>query len=146
MASIGLPVFSVALSGFNRRGRRTMSEEYVGMIVMEVDSQEIDIVSIDIRTDLGRRVVKTMNRKGRAKGFTQGVPDYSLTVEVPIPKTGETDWEAITNAKITIYPQDGGGERESYHDCFTTSVGKKFEVEGESRRTIEMGALNRTDE
>jgi len=113
---------------------------------MEVDSQEIDVASLDIKTELNRRVVKTMNRTGRAKGITKGVPEYSLSVEVPINKTGDLDWEAIVDAKITIYPQDGGGQRETYHGCFTNSVGKKYDVDGNTMRTIEMGALKHTTE
>ena len=123
-----------------------MADEYVGQIVMEVDSQEIDIASLDVKTDLGRKVVKTMNRAGRSKGITQGVPEYSLSVEVPIPKTGDLDWDGIKDAKITIYLQDGGGKRETYHGCFTMSVGQKYDVEGETMRSIEMGALNHTIE
>ncbi|MXC79250.1 phage tail protein, partial [Escherichia coli] len=43
--------------------------EYIGSIVLEVDSQEIEITGLDVQINTGRKLVKTMNKTGRAKGF-----------------------------------------------------------------------------
>lgn len=43
--------------------------EYIGSIVLEVDSQEIEITDLDVQINTGRKLVKTMNKTGRAKGF-----------------------------------------------------------------------------
>ncbi len=121
-------------------------EEYVGSIVMEVDGQEIDIESVSETVTTGRKVVKTMNRTGRPKGYAKGMADYSLRVTAPIPLSGEIDWEGVDGAKITIYPQDAEGQRESYLDCFSISVGSSYQVDGESKRDIEMMALRKVKE
>ena len=43
-------------------------EEYVGAIVMEVDGQEIEVTDLKEDVTTGRKLVKTMNKTGRAKG------------------------------------------------------------------------------
>ena len=120
--------------------------EYLGAIVMEVDGQEIEIESCDTSTKTGRKLVKTMNKSGRAKGFAKGIAEYDLKVTAVIPLTGDIDWAAIQGAKITIYPQSAGGKRTSYLDCFTIDVGEKYQVDGEAKRDISMAALNRVVE
>lgn len=121
-------------------------EEYLGAIVMEVDGQEIEIESCDTTNKTGRKLVKTMNKSGRAKGFAKGVAEYDLKVTAVIPLTGDIDWAAIQGAKITIYPQTTGGKRTSYLDCFSLDVGEKYQVDGEAKRDISMAALNKVVE
>lgn len=122
-------------------------EEYVGSIIMEIDGKEVDIASVDPTVATGRRVVKTMNRTGRPKGFAKGMADYSLRVTAPVPLNGEEiDWEAVAGAKITIFPLEDGGQRVSYLDCVTESVGESYKVDGESMRDIQMFALRKVNE
>lgn len=120
--------------------------EYLGAIIMEIDGQEIEIESCDATTKTGRKLVKTMNKSGRAKGFARGIAEFDLKVAAVIPLTGDIDWGAIEGAKITIYPQTAGGKRTSYIDCFTLDVGEKYQVDGEARRDISMQALNKVIE
>lgn len=117
--------------------------EYLGAIVMEIDGQEIEIESCDSTIKTGRKLVKTMNKSGRAKGFAKGIAEYDLKVTAVIPLTGDIDWAAIQGAKITIYPQSAGGKRTSYLDCFTMDVGEKYQVDGEAKRDVTMAALNK---
>lgn len=117
--------------------------EYLGAIVMEIDGQEVEIESLDTKVMTGRKLVKTMNRTGRAKGFTKGVAEYTLNLTTVIPLTGDIDWAAIQGAKIVVYPQTVGGKRTSYVDCFTMDVGEKYQVDGEAKRDVTMQALNR---
>lgn len=123
-----------------------MATEYVGIIVMEVDGQEVEIDSIDVTHKTGRTVVKTMNKDRRARGYREGVSEFELKVEAVIPKTGELDWASIKGAKITLYPADGGGQRESYLDCATLDIGTKYQLSGESMRSLTMGALRKVVE
>lgn len=121
-------------------------QEYVGAVVMEVNGQEIEVVSISPSEDTGRKVVKTMNRSGRASGFAQGVAMFDLRLSAVIPVLGEPlDWAAIEGAKITIAPV-AGGKRTSYLDCFTISVGRSYQVDGEARIDISMSALRKVEE
>lgn len=120
--------------------------EYLGAIVMEIDGQEIEIESLDATVKTGRKLVKTMNRTGRAKGFAKGIAEYDLRITAVIPLTGDIDWAAIQGAKIVVYPQSVGGKRIAYVDCFSLDVGDKYQVDGEAKRDITMAALNKVIE
>ncbi|MBQ1767318.1 MAG: phage tail protein [Aquincola sp.] len=122
-------------------------QEYVGAIVLEVDGAEIEVVSCSPTEDTGRRLVRTMNRSGNAAGFTQGVTNYELSIVAVIPKTGEAvDWANIQGAKLTISPVTEGGQRVSYLDAFSTSVGRQYQVEGEARIDVRLNALRKVVE
>lgn len=121
-------------------------EEYVGQIVLEVDGQEIEVVDLGVNHNTGRKLVKTMNRTGRAKGFARGIAEFALSVTVAIPLSGDIDWAAIEGAKITKFPLGSESKRESFLDCFTVSVGEKYNVDGEARRDLSMQALRRVAE
>lgn len=120
-------------------------EEYVGSIVMEIDSQEIEITDFDVQTVTGRKLVKTMNKTGKAKGISRGIATYELSVSAVIPETAPPDWENLEGVKITIYPLNNSEARISYLDCFTTEVGEKYTVDNEAKIDIKMGALNRVN-
>lgn len=119
-----------------------MSDKYVGAIVMDLNGTDIEVASVDHQLTTGRVIVKTMNRTGRAAGTARGIADHTLRVSVPIPKTGEPIWSAVLDAKITMEPGDGGGQRETWTGVFLISIGSKYQVEGEAMRDLEMGALN----
>ncbi|PTU71484.1 phage tail protein [Chromobacterium haemolyticum] len=121
-------------------------QEYAGAIVLEVDGKEVEVIDISISTKTGRKLVKTMNKTGRAKGFAKGIAEYDLSVTVAIPLSGELDWEAIEGAKLTIYPNSAGGKRESYLDCFTTETGDKYSVDNEARRDLKLQSLRHVKE
>ncbi len=116
-------------------------QEYMGSIVMEVNGQEVEIESLDITNKTGRKLVKTMNKTGRAKGFAKGIGEFDLKVTAVIPLQGDIDWAGIEGAKISIYPLSAGGKRTSYLDCFTLDVGKKYTVDGEAKQDLTMAAL-----
>lgn len=120
-------------------------EEYVGSIVMEVDSVEIEITDFDVQTVTGRKLVKTMNKTGKAKGISRGIATYELSISAVIPETAPPDWESLEGVKITIYPLNNSEARISYLDCFTTDVGEKYTVDNEAKIDIKMGALNRVN-
>ena len=121
-------------------------QEYLGAIVLEIDGQEIEVTSVDVKHVTGRKLVKTMNRTGRAKGFAKGIATYDLTVSAVIPTSGDIDWAAIEGAKITIYPLTTGGQRTSYLDVFTLDVGEKYQVDNEAMRDLSMAALREVKE
>lgn len=120
-------------------------EEYVGSVVLEIDSQEIEITDLDVQIVTGRKLVKTMNKTGKAKGFSQGIATYELSVSAVIPDTDEPDWENMEGVKISIYPINSSSKRTSYLDCFTTEVGSKYTVDNEAKIDIKMSALSKVD-
>jgi hypothetical protein len=66
------------------------TEEYVGAIVLYVDGQEIEVTDIRPQTNTGRKLVKTMNRTGRAKGYSKGIAEHSLQITVVSRKTSRS--------------------------------------------------------
>lgn len=121
-------------------------EEFVGAVVLEVDGREFDCTSFSEQISTGRRLVRVMNRSGRAAGRSKGITQYDLTVTVVIPADGSApDWENIDGAKLTVEPI-AGGQREAFLDCFSTSVGATYEVDGEARRNISLHALRKVKE
>ncbi|MEX3688857.1 phage tail protein [Paraburkholderia sp. BR14263] len=121
-------------------------EEYVGAIVLTVDGQDVEVIDFNVQSKTGRKLVKTMNRTGRAKGFSRGIAEYDLSVTVVIPESGDLDWEAIEGAKLTTEPLSAGGPRVSYLDCFTTEASEKYSVDNEARRDLKMTALRKVTE
>lgn len=119
-----------------------MADNYVGQIVLEINGSEYDVTSVEPSLKTGRTVVKTMNSTGRPLGTSKGVEEHELRISVAIPKTGEPDWRALVDAKLTIYPQDGGGKRESWTGCALMELGSKYQVEGEATRDLTISALN----
>ncbi|QBH95463.1 phage tail protein [Limnobaculum zhutongyuii] len=119
-----------------------MADEYVGAISLELDSREIEVTEVSVNIQTGRKLVKTMNKSGRAKGFARGVEEIEIDVTAVVPLDGEVDWKGIEGAKITTTPISGsGGKRTSYQDCFTTSVGRQYTVDNEARINLKMNAL-----
>lgn len=121
-------------------------EEYAGSIVLEVDGQEVEVVDLGVTTRTGRKLVKTMNRTGKATGFSKGITEIELSVTAVIPLTGDLDWDKIVGAKLTVYPLDPSGKRTTYRDCFVVETGEKYSVDNEARRDIKLQALSKADE
>lgn len=124
-----------------------MADKYVGCIVMEMDGREVEVISVDPKVSTGRQAVMTMNRKGRALGTSKGPKKYDLSLVVAIPKEGDDiEWEDISDARITIYPQDATAKRTSYLGCGTVEVGESYKLEGHAVRNLTMVALDKIKE
>lgn len=121
-------------------------QEYAGAIVLEVDSTEYECTAFNPKVNTGRKLVKTMNSTGRAKGYMQGIATYTFTVTVVIPLGGDIEWANISDSKVTIYPLDNAGQRTTYQDCFVTGYSEKYTVDNEAVRDVEMCSLNKVDE
>ena len=118
-------------------------EEYVGSIVLYVDGQEIEVTDIRPQTNTWRKLVKTMNRTGRAKGYSKGIAEHSLQITVVIPKNvAQPDWDEMVGAKLTTMDMDGN-PLYSYLDCFTTQTGEQYSVDNEARRDITVQSLRK---
>ena len=121
-------------------------EEYVGSIVLEVDSVEVEIVSLTVQSESGRKLVKTMNSKGRAKGISKGITTYSLNVKAVIPLKGALDWMQIAGSKLTQFPLALGGQTITYQDVCCLSSSEQYTLENEAVIDLQLVALNRIEE
>ncbi|WGE32593.1 phage tail protein [Actinobacillus genomosp. 2] len=124
-----------------------MSIVYEGSCVLEVDGVEIEITKLDVKTVTGRKLVKTMNSSGRARGYAQGIEEHTISVTAVEPQDGTyIDWANIKNAKLTRYPLNNAEKRTSYLGCFSTDVSESYTVDGESVRDIQLNALRKVQE
>ncbi|EPL8560448.1 phage tail protein [Klebsiella oxytoca] len=118
-------------------------EEYVGAIVLYWDGLEIEVTDIRPQTNTGRKLVKTMNRTGRAKGYAKGIAEHQMQITVVIPKNGtEPDWDDMVGGKLTTTDLDGN-PLTSYLDCFTTQTGEQYSIDNEARRDVTIQALRK---
>lgn len=120
-------------------------KEYAGSIVVEIDSREVEAVSLNETRRTGFIPVKTMNRRRRVQGFAKGIVTYDISLTVPVPLEGEVNWEGAEGVKITIFAEDGA-PRTTYQDCYVTEVGGEYSAEGEARRNISLFAANKVEE
>ena len=122
-----------------------MAQEFASLGIVEVDGQEIELTKLDVKTVTGRKPVKTINRKGRVKGFAKGITEYTLSITVVVPlNAAEPDWDNVTDAKITV--EEENGKRISYIGCFTTETGTSYTVDSEEVRDLQMVALDKVKE
>lgn len=121
-------------------------KEYLGAVILEIDGKEYEVESVDIDHKSGRKLVKTMNRKGKPSGFAQGVHEWTLKLTLPIPKENAPDWDDIVGAKVTIYPVTEGGTRESYLDCVAMDDARKYNVDNEAKVDVTLAAMDRVEE
>ena len=121
--------------------------EYVGAVALEVDGQEIEVTSFSVKESTGKNPVKTMNRKRRIAGYSQGVVTYEITAAVVIPVNGaEPDWANIVDAKLVTYPVSGNGKRTAYTGCCVQEVSDQYESEGEAKRDLTLFAVDKVQE
>lgn len=121
-------------------------KEYLGAVVFEVDGREYEIIDLSINHDTGKKLVKTMNRKGRALGFCQGIQTWEISMTAAIPKDDPMDFDSIEGAKLTIYPLNEGGKRESYLDCISQKDSRKYSADNEARVDFTILALDKIEE
>lgn len=121
-------------------------KEYLGAIILEIDGVEYEVESVDVDHKSGRSLVKTMNRKGRPSGHSEGVHEWSLKITAPIPKTGKLDWDKVVGAKLTVFPVTEGGKRVSYIDCVSLEDAEKYSVEGAAKVDVTLAAMDRVVE
>ncbi|WP_336937086.1 hypothetical protein [Acinetobacter modestus] len=112
-------------------------EELVGTIVLYVNGQEIDCSAVNTNEQGLRKLVPTMNSKGRANKSARTTSTGSIQIDVFIPKTGALNWTEISGATVIVESQEDGSYREVYSGVGINSVGKKFMVDGEATQTIE---------
>lgn len=122
-----------------------MAIEYVGSIVLDINSVEVEVTDFNPRETTGKKLVKTMNSAGRAKGYTQGIATWELTLTAVVPKNTGINWAQVSGAKLIQTPL-GSGKRTTYQDVFVTEVGEQYTVDNEARINITAFALNKIEE
>ncbi|ENX20193.1 hypothetical protein F892_03116 [Acinetobacter vivianii] len=123
-----------------------MAKKAVGLIVMSVDGEDYACSDFGSTKATGKKPVPTMNRTGKIQHTASGIQTYQLRVSVVIPVGKDTvDWQNIEDARISVESPDGGF-RETYIDCSTVDVSDSYNVNGETRRDLNMFCLDYLDE
>ena len=123
-----------------------MSEEAVGFIILGVNGDEYDCASFSTTKTTGNRPIATMNRTREVKYKSKGLRTYALTVAVVIPDgKDQINWLEVEDARISIESLSGKF-RETFIDCTTQSMSDSYEVDGETRRSLTMFALDKLGE
>jgi hypothetical protein len=122
-----------------------MTLRTVGAIGIEVDGDEVPVNKFGVTFKSGVKVVKTMNKSRRPLGHSRGMPEYDLTLTVPIPlDRKEPDWDNAFDCTITEYPLDNIGARTVYTGCAVTEYSEQYTVEGDgAMRDIKVSALGK---
>lgn len=120
-----------------------MALEYDGEVAVEINGKEVDVISFDDTVNTGRKPVKTMNRTGRAKGSVNGIETIDMKITAPAPATGEYDWRTMKDALIVIYPVGNPSKRTSFIDSNVSSVGSRYQLEGEMVRDVSLYCLRK---
>ena len=121
------------------------TKEYCGTIVLEVNGEEIECVSIEPTHKTNAKPVNTMNSKKRALGTACGTNEYNIKIEVPVAtdQSKEFDSTLLKAATLTTYPACGtNGFRKIYTGVTAEEIGEKFSHGKESTRSITAHALD----
>ncbi|MBK0062383.1 MULTISPECIES: hypothetical protein [unclassified Acinetobacter] len=113
-----------------------MDDEFVGTIVLYVNGDEIDCASVNPTEQAGRKLVSTMNSKGRANKSARTTKSGAIQIEAYIPEEGALDWASISGATLVIESLDGS-YRETYSGVGVITVGKKYQNESEATQSLD---------
>jgi len=127
-----------------------MAFEFVDRAYVEIDGAEVsEIKSIDVTPSRDTKVIKTMTRRNRGRGFSKGVPHWELSFEVAIPSAGEFGWRQAfkDGTELTVVVEESSTRRFRYEPCVITEVGSKYEAEGgDASRSVKMLSIDEAEE
>lgn len=122
-----------------------MSTLYVTRAYLEIEGATVECSDIEYSSENGLDKVKTMNRANRAKGFTDGVPDYSFSATVPVPREGlpvDLDEVFINRTEFGAVMQLEGGKSRIFVDCRISSLSLKAADGERAEYSLEVMALD----
>lgn len=122
-----------------------MATKIVSRAFLLLDGTEFECKSITLGGDMSPDVVKVMNRRNRAAGHRDGIPEFNLTAEIPLPEGGHAvDFMAhmLAGTEFTSVIEYQDGQSESYYDCKIGKVERNPSAGEEIMTTIEMQALD----
>ena len=116
--------------------------EYLSRVLLDVNGVQIDDFksATDKEVELNKRV-NLMNKTG----FMAATPRYGVEVEYVVPYSGEFDWSAVKDGRLTLKYENG--KIITYTGVCTLTIGdEKVDGENETTRSITLGAAGRKPE
>jgi hypothetical protein len=121
-------------------------DTHVGRILLTLNGIPIaQAKSVKPKDSLGAKALKGMSPTGKPIGKVSGTPDYTVDLELYMPKIEVTNWHTLDGAVLTISPRDGLGPTVIYTGGFTIEVSAQYGEEGEAMRNVQMGFLDRRE-
>lgn len=115
--------------------------EDVGTVVLIVDGVEYDCTGITVTKQGGWMARPTMNSAGQTRRKSRKNRGYTLAVSVLIPDGKDSvDWDNLTDATL-IVESLSGAYREIYSDCSTSDSTSTYDLNGETKRDLNLFAL-----
>lgn len=122
--------------------------EYCDSIVLEVNGVALDDVIIELteKSSNNLKVVNTMNRRRRGKGFKAGNDMFSLDLKVePIEADGVPSWHSMKKSRtvFSIRRTKNNGEKPTTWGRCRISDISEGESDGDSTMSVSVLALDR---
>ena len=119
--------------------------DYASNIYLDLNGITLDCSDFENTSEDNTERQKTMNRQNRAKGFVHGVPEYSYTCTVPVPKGGVgVDLFKMKKDKVEFgsHVELEGGGSIIFKGCKLNSVALKGATDEAIEYSIEVFALD----
>lgn len=122
--------------------------DLVDRAFVDVDGEQIECESIDVRITGNKAPVKVMNRENRAKGHHAGVPDIAITLTFPQDLDLTTRFGQMLKDKTRFtvteeaQGESGAVSGASYLDCEVYDVSASAREGANKMLTVEIGALD----
>lgn len=129
-----------------------MARDVVDIALVEINAPSVGskelstVVSFNVSKTDPKTAVKTMNRRRRAIGFTRGVPDFSVDMEVILlAGEPEVDWDDLQQKGEVFsmtYERGEDGQRRTLVDCTVGDISEPYSEGGETKQSVKLLALD----
>lgn len=129
-----------------------MGQEFVDVAFIKIQREGRGLVEIDdpakltVNRSKERKVVNTMNRARRGKGYRTATAAFTFELEVPRSMQGhQIDWLQMWDDDEMFdisYEMGEGGQRRTLRDAIIGEVNDTFSEDGEATTTISGMALD----
>jgi hypothetical protein len=129
-----------------------MGDRFVDIALLKVKREGGGLVELvepsklTVNRSKERKVVNTMNRARRGRGYRTATAAFTFELEVPRAVAGtEIDWLDMWDRDemfVIVYEMGDGGARRSLVDCIIADVNDSFGEDGEAMLSISGMALD----
>lgn len=120
---------------------------YVDRAYLIIDGENYECDSIKVAINDKTKPVQTMNRENRAKGYSRGVIEYTLSVEVPLDLDSEIDFYAMLEdgEEFGVNVEYEGGSTHSYMQCRLSKIDIDSKEGDATKYSLDIHALDRVE-
>ncbi len=111
---------------------------------LAINGDVVECSSIEPKVSGNKKPVKVMNRKNRPIGHARGVPEFTLSVELPMDADLEVNFKQmlLDGDQFSTVVEYEDGKEETYTDCQIYDVDESAKEGDEATVKLEIGALD----